>query len=257
MPYAVRSVAWDQGESGSGVDTVSQFDVMRTLVTAWRRNWGRTDADMPFLLVQKPSGGGWNWSPDRKGRDGRPSNPPKLPADPNAPGGRGSGYARESYQKLLDIPGTGMANAMDLGGGTHPPDKDRYGRRLADVALGMVYGRDVPWKTPRFDSMSVHGTKAVVKFKDVRTALALAPHAEKLTGFAVAGEDGTFAWAEARIIAPDAVEVWSDRVAHPAAVRYAWAGEPRWATLATADGLPVWAFRTDTWPAATNPEGER
>jgi sialate O-acetylesterase len=82
IPYAIRGVVWDQGESGTGVPEIDQSDLMRTLIIAWRREWQRTDADFPFLLVQKPSGGGWTWSPERRGKDGKAPTLPRLPDDP-------------------------------------------------------------------------------------------------------------------------------------------------------------------------------
>ena len=44
------------------------------------------------------------------------------------------------------------------------------------------------------------------------------------------------------------IEVWSDSVPHPVAVRYAyrnWDGE---ANVTTQTGLPLPSFRTDDWP---------
>ena len=45
-------------------------------------------------------------------------------------------------------------------------------------------------------------------------------------GFAIAGADRKFVWAEAKIVPPNRVEVWSDQIAAPVAVRYAWANNP-------------------------------
>ena len=43
--------------------------------------------------------------------------------------------------------------------------------------------------------------------------------------FAIAGPDRQFVWAKARIKG-NKVEVWSDKVPRPVAVRYAWADYP-------------------------------
>ena len=67
-----------------------------------------------------------------------------------------------------------------------------------------------------------------------------------LQGFAIAGEDRKFVWAEARIEG-DSVVVRCEQVAKPTAVRYAWADNPRWSLLNKA-GLPASPFRTDNWP---------
>ena len=66
----------------------------------------------------------------------------------------------------------------------------------------------------------------------------------KLQGFALAGKDRQFVWADAVIVA-DTVVVSSDKVTEPAFVRYAWAQQHPWANLFNKDGLPALPFRTD------------
>jgi sialate O-acetylesterase len=66
-------------------------------------------------------------------------------------------------------------------------------------------------------------------------------------GFAVAGADRRFVWAEARLDG-DNIIVSSPAVPAPVAVRYAWADHPE-ATLFGGNGLPASPFRTDAWPA--------
>jgi sialate O-acetylesterase len=85
--------------------------------------------------------------------------------------------------------------------------------------------------------------KMVVTFDHVGGGLAA--KGEKLTGFAIAGADQKFVWADARIVG-DTVEVSSPDVAEPAAVRYAWAPNPV-AGLFNREGLPASPFRSDDW----------
>ena len=66
----------------------------------------------------------------------------------------------------------------------------------------------------------------------------------------IAGADKKFVWAQAKIVGPNKVEVWSDKVAEPAAVRYAWADNPV-CNLYSGVDLPVTPFRTDDWPGVT------
>jgi sialate O-acetylesterase len=66
-----------------------------------------------------------------------------------------------------------------------------------------------------------------------------------LTGFAIAGPDGKFAPAEAKIEGGTVV-VRSPEVQSPAAVRYAWADDPT-CNLINKEGLPASPFRTDRW----------
>lgn len=69
-------------------------------------------------------------------------------------------------------------------------------------------------------------------------------HSDTLTGFALAGADKQFQWADATIDG-ETVVVSSPGVSEPVAVRYAWAGFPAWANLFNKDGLPPLSFRTD------------
>jgi sialate O-acetylesterase len=70
-------------------------------------------------------------------------------------------------------------------------------------------------------------------------------------GFAIAGTDRVWHWAEARIDG-NSVVVSSAAVPLPVAVRYGWADNPD-ATLVNADALPASPFRTDDWPGLTQP----
>jgi sialate O-acetylesterase len=65
----------------------------------------------------------------------------------------------------------------------------------------------------------------------------------KLTGFAIAGRDEKFVYAEASLRG-DRVVVSSPRVPAPAYVRFGWANYPV-VNLWNADGLPATPFRTD------------
>jgi sialate O-acetylesterase len=69
---------------------------------------------------------------------------------------------------------------------------------------------------------------------------------DKLTGFAVAGDDGKFVWADA-VIEGDTVVVSSPAVAQPVAVRYGWDDNPA-CNLYNRENLPAVPFRTDHQP---------
>ena len=66
-----------------------------------------------------------------------------------------------------------------------------------------------------------------------------------LQGFAVAGENRVFHWAEATVTG-DNVSVGSKQVPKPVAVRYSWAANPL-GNLTNSIGLPASPFRTDHW----------
>lgn len=231
-PFAVRGVLWDQGESQTAIAGVDQFAVMGALIRGWRQAW---NSDFPFLTVQKPSGGGPAFDltdPVTRRADKFAALPAMVPP-PLAK------YPAD-HLRLREHPGTLLVTATDLGAGIHPENKSGYGYRAARVALGGVYGKKVEIYGPAYQSHTVENGNVRVKFAHVGGGLVF-KHGDKLQGFAVAGEDRKFHWAEATIDG-DNVVLRSDKVAAPVAVRYAWAQPHPWANLFNADGLPALSF---------------
>jgi sialate O-acetylesterase len=99
-----------------------------------------------------------------------------------------------------------------------------------------------------YKSMSRDGDKIRLSF-DFDEGLRSAD-GKPLNGFAMAGSDRRFYWAEAQI-AGDQVVVSSAQVGEPVAVRYAWADNADGCNLTNQSGLPASPFRTDTWPGVT------
>jgi sialate O-acetylesterase len=162
----------------------------------------------------------------------------------------GDGLYRETHLRIRQYPNAAMVTSSDLGTGTHPINKSGYGARAARVALGMVYGRKVEIYGPVYQSHAVNGNRVRIKFTHVGQGLACrgsdAAKETVLQGFAVAGEDKTFHWAEATIEGGTVV-VASEKVPEPVAIRYAWSQSHPWANLFNKDGLPALPFRTDAW----------
>jgi sialate O-acetylesterase len=244
VPYALRGVLWDQGEGGTGITGVDQFHVMGALIKGWRKAWGQ---DFPFLYMQKPSGGGTAWdrsNPTTKNADAFAALPTKVPAAQE-------GLAREVHLKIQRHPHTAMVTSTDLGGTTHPANKSGYADRALRVAKGFAYGIKAEYSGPLYASHEIAGNKVRIRFTHVGQGLA-ARHSDKLQGFQIAGENGTFVWADA-VIDGDAVVVSGTDVARPAAVRYAWSSNAPWANLFNQDGLPAQTFRTDDWDLNPRP----
>ena len=237
MPFGIRGVLWDQGESGTAINGVDQFTLMGALIRGWRKEWGQ--GDFPFIHIQKPSGGGCAWDP----ADPVTCKAEKFSVLPKAV--PSDGVYRETHIRINQYPNTAMAISSDLGPGIHPVNKSGYGVRAARVALGMVYGRKVEYYGPVYQSHKAEGDKVRVSFTHVGQGLALR-NGDKLQGFAVAGEDKKFHWADA-VIDGDTVVLSCPDVPKPAAVRYALANSHPWANLFNKDGLPALPFRTDCW----------
>ena len=164
---------------------------------------------------------------------------------------------RESQlQTAQTNPKTGMAVIIDIGEGNdiHPKNKEDVGKRLALAALGTTYNKPIEYSGPIYADMKVEGNKIRLNFHHTGTGLMAksddrAAGGEKVKGFAIAGEDKKFVWADAQIDGQTIV-VSSPEVQNPVAVRYGWANNPD-CNLYNKEGLPASPFRTDDWAKAT------
>ena len=145
-----------------------------------------------------------------------------------------------------EMPGVGMAVTIDVGHPTnvHPNKKKPVGDRLAGLALGNTYGREIVCESPVVRQVKFDKHLAWVEF-DQRV---VTKGNENVLGFEVAGEDRVFHPAMV-MIQRKTIAVRSDEVKEVVAVRYAWANDPK-ANLTNREGLPVGPFRSDDWPVA-------
>ena len=218
LPAAIRGVIWYQGESN--VSRARHYrQLFPLLIRDWRHAFGQ--ADLPFYFVQIANHG--------------------VPQ--SAPVESGQAELREAQTLALRESHTGMAVAVDIGEANdiHPKNKQDVGRRLARHALAKVYGRPMVCNGPLYRSHRIVGDAVRVEFE---SADGLKTNdGATVKGFAIAGPDRKFEWAEARIDGT-AVVVRSDRVPQPVTVRYAWANNPT-VNLYNAVDLPASPFRTD------------
>jgi sialate O-acetylesterase len=222
IPYGIKGAIWYQGENNAGRG--EQYKILfPAMINDWRERWG--EGDFPFIWVQLANYRAVQTVPVEN--DGWP-------------------VLREAQFETLSLPHTGMATAIDLAdannpGDIHPKNKQDVGKRLALVALAKEYKQNVVYSGPVFDKMSVSGGKARLSFKF--TDGGLKPRGDKLQGFAIRGDDGTWQWADA-VIEGNSVVVSSASVPNPTAVRYDWASNPIGNLYNGAD-LPALPFRTD------------
>lgn len=237
--YRIKGVLWDQGEARSGVQGVDQYVMMSELIRGWRELWGQ--GEFPFLFVQKPSGGGNAFSNENPiTRNGEPFSPLPQATSPAIM----SGEQRFLYIRLMrDNPNAFMVPVSDLGATIHPTNKWGYGNRAAEVALSEVYKTGVQAYGPMYRSHKIEGGKVIVSYDQIGKGLTTA-HSDTLQGFAVAGKDGVWHWADAKIDG-DNVVAWSDKVPAPTQIRYAYAANRRWANLFNKDGLPATVFSAE------------
>ena len=90
------------------------------------------------------------------------------------------------------VPKTALVVTTDVGDekDIHPRRKEPVGARLALAARAIAYGETIEYSGPMYDSMSVDGDKAILRFKHVGSGLVAKDG--PLTGFTVAGEDKKF-----------------------------------------------------------------
>ncbi len=217
VPYAIRGAIWYQGEANRGDRGVYEGK-MHALINGWREVWGQ--GDFPFLFAQLAP---YNYGEDTT----------MLPE------------VWEAQEKVLAVPNTGMAVTVDIGNpkDIHPRNKQDVGKRLALWALAKTYGQDdIVYSGPLYRSMRVEGSSIRIEFEHAADGLASRDD-RPLTWFEIAGEDGQFVPATAKIDGMSVV-VSSEQVAKPAHARFGWnqIAEPN---LMNKTGLPAGPFRTD------------
>jgi sialate O-acetylesterase len=214
-PYSIRGALWYQGEANANPAQAFAYRYLfQSMIEDWRREWA--EGDFPFLFVQLASfqsNGSW----------------PVL---------------RESQTDTLQLRNTGMAVIDDIGESKniHPLNKQDVGKRLALVAQAIAYGEKIEYSGPMYRQMTREGNSLRLYFEHTGSGLD-ARGGGNLLGFEIAGKDGNFVSANARIEGQTVV-VACDQISDPAKVRYAWADDPQ-ATLENREGLQASPFRAD------------
>lgn len=226
--YGIRGTVWYQGESNAG-RAYQYRHLFPLMIQSWRDAWQQ--GDFPFYWVQladfmdeQPEPGESDWA-----------------------------ELREAQTMTQSLPNTGQAVIIDLGEGNdiHPVNKEEVGRRLARWALAKDYGISIAHRSPEYRAMEKEGNRIIISF-DYVGGILKPFDVNEVRGFTIAGADRKFVKAQAAVVESDRskVAVWSDAVADPVAVRYAWANNPV-CNLRSSNGLPVTPFRTDDWPGVT------
>ncbi|HYE07383.1 MAG TPA: sialate O-acetylesterase [Planctomycetota bacterium] len=226
--FGLKGAIWYQGESNAG--RAHQYrTLLPALIGDWRTRWGQ--GDFPFLIVQLAN----------------------FTDPPVEPGPSEWAELREAQAiTARDVPNCGLAVTIDVGEARdiHPRNKQDVGTRLALVARRIAYRQDVVSHGPVLTGSAVSADGASLRLTFACAPPLVARGGDRLVGFAVAGEDQRWAWADA-VIDGESVVLSSPRVAKPVAARYAWATNPGGCNLSDASGLPASPFRTDEWPGVT------
>jgi sialate O-acetylesterase len=214
--YTIKGVIWYQGESNSIKSRVDGYPqlyakVFPLMIRDWREHWG--EGDFPFLFVQLPNFKSWD--------------------------GEDWAVIREAQRKALCLRNTAMVEAIDVGNpdNVHPTNKQPVGHRLALAARATVYGENVEFSGPLFRQATVEDGALRVWFDH---AAGLTAKGGEVKGFEIAGADGNFVPATAKIEGSTVI-VSNDKVKYPVIVRYGWANNPE-VNLFNAEGLPAAPF---------------
>lgn len=261
--YAIRGAIWYQGESiVGGAHGVELYPhTLQILISDWRKEWG--EGNFPFYSVQLAALKNISNNPVVREQQS------KILSLPNT-----------GLVTTIDV-----GDPTNV----HPKDKEPVAQRLANLALANVYGRNLETSGPVYAGMKIEGHTIRLKFTHAQGLKAaptpnqlaglfkpdtlptprpapgtppaletssapdpavLADSSAHLHGFQIAGGDGKFVDADAKVVG-EAVIVSSPEVPAPTAVRYAWSNYPEGANLYNAAGLPAAPFRTDSLDALT------
>jgi len=146
---------------------------------------------------------------------------------------------REQQVKTLGLRNTAMAVTIDIGNpdDVHPTDKIDVGQRLARAARAISYGEQVEYFGPMFRQATPEGAAIRVWFDHAKGLMA---KGGEVTGMEVAGRDGKFVAATAKVDGETIVASSAD-VPEPVQVRYGWANSPE-CNLFNGDALPASPF---------------
>ena len=228
VPFGVKGAIWYQGESNA--DRAYQYrTLLPTMIESWHKSFGQ--GAFPFLIVQLA---GFN-------------HPSPQPGDDTW-----AELREAQYLTTKKVKNAGIATAIDIGeeNDIHPKNKQDVGKRLALVAEAEDYHMKVVSSGPVYKSMKVEGTAIRLSFDHIDGGLTTGPSAgATLKGFAIAGADHKWVWADAKIDGKSIV-VSAAGVSQPVAVRYSWATFSD-SNLYNGAGLPAFPFRTDNWKGIT------
>lgn len=225
-PMHLKGVIWYQGEDNSTAPRCWDYAaLLRSLIINWRTVWH--DPKLPFLIVQLPP-----WGP--------------ISANSQKPAPWA--VVQEAQRKVVaETDNAGLAVSIDVGDplNIHPTNKHTVGGRLAARAKKLVYHLNgVVAGGPVYRSFEKQKNELIISFDDCYDGLCTNDGHGEVRAFRIAGTDGVFYPASARI-SGNSVIISSPAVPEPAYIRYAFDANPGTVNLYNKNGFPAAPFRTD------------
>ncbi len=244
----IRGVLYYQGENQAFNRWTRYEHTFPQVVASFREAFD--DEALPFGCISQPGWGNFGEDPELSTASG-------------------------SYQVVRDIQHRALKNdpnghliATYPTGNSyiHPAEKLPVAEYASLWALAKVYGKPVVHTGSTYRQMKTKGAKAYLFFDNDPIVYDRWKHIEKnaywqvlpcpregnadFRGFIIAGADRRWYPAKAkhtRLDGVPSIEVWSDLVVEPVAVRYGWATWPT-GNMVGRERLPMPTFRTDDWP---------
>jgi sialate O-acetylesterase len=157
-PYSARGVLWYQGESDDKHPEIYRT-VLSSLIRCWRDSWNE---DLPFLFVQL--------APFKEWLKCYGETYPIL--------------REEQEQVAGHVQDVWMASIMDAGEewDIHPRKKKPVGERLALLAEGKVYGRDILCESPVFTDYTLEPGRLTLSFCHAEGGLSIKGESRHISG---------------------------------------------------------------------------
>ncbi len=238
FPFAIRGILWRQGEAN--VPRGEQYQtLLPRMISYWKSKFN--DLSLPFIQIGLPSYGKLN---DTRPKVAELRNAQHVIANKN------KGIYYVPILDLMDSPN----NKARI----HPKNKYLAGTRSTRFVMNYFYNSTPVNIIPTYEKIEIKGFKIIISSKNVgngfftgRLADLNGDKIEKTNefvhNFKIADNSKQFVTAKAKIISKNQIEIWSDNIKKPVAVRYAWENVVLKPNLYNSYNIPVSSFRTDDW----------
>lgn len=228
-PYGAKGVIYYQGENSTQLG-YSYEPLLRDYLRGFRKEF--KTPNLPFMLVQISGYGDNSYENDT---DTWP-------------------IIREVQMRVANTTdNTGLVTAIDLADPDpmeiHPKEKKPIGIRIAYLAMDMIYGKDLGYRSAEIKSYKFIDNRVIINFNYTFGPLYIKDSIAK--GFEILDAKGK--WHQAKAIVNElnnTVEIWSDSVSSPKGARYAWHNYPS-NTLYNNVDLPTLPFRVVDAPESS------